>query len=707
MFARIPALRPKYCWALPSLFVWQCAFAAETSPVELPEVQVVGTTATGQASQGYRVDTVKLGPLGDVDLQEAPLSVTTVSADLIRNTGAANSTDALKYVPTVYANTGASQITPYFTLRGFTASQTALWNSAVDGMRSFDIYQPVEEKERIDVLSGASAFLYGISSPAGMINYVSKRPTSEPLRELTVGAYDQQTYGQLDLGGPLADGLAYRLNLAYGNDGDTGVEHQSQKREVASFAMDWHPRPDTTLSLEAGHSRREVDYAQALFMTTAAIGIPTAPDASKNWGAPYTFAHDETNRIGAALSSRLNEVFSLRAQVRHSDIEREYRLNRQVWQNASLAYRWRLDSQDPFRIQVDQYNLFLDADFTTGPLHHRLSLGTSSDDYDKGYDGARSQTFATTYPGNLYGGPTYPALTLPTAGASLAQRTRYDSLLLTDRIAIGERWELMLGLNQAKVDDKGYSKNVATGVVTTTAYHGEKTTPAFSLSFKPLPALTTYLAYTEALQQGFTSTTTGNAGAVFAPYVGKQKEVGAKASIGGLALTLAWFDIDQANQYTDPTTQVSSQDGREIHKGWEFTLTGKVTSRLTLVGGFTALDARIDKATANVGKTPQGVPERMARLYAEYELPGTPGLALTGGLSYTGRAPWDAANTLYAAPATVADAGLRYRALLGGKDTTFRFNVANLAGKDYWTTRSGILYLGNPRIVSFSATVAF
>jgi iron complex outermembrane recepter protein len=131
-----------------------------------------------------------------------------------------------------------------------------------------------------------------------------------------------------------------------------------------------------------------------------------------------------------------------------------------------------------------------------------------------------------------------------------------------------------------------------------------------------------------------------------------------------------------------------------------------VLRRLTLTGGFTALDAQIEQATANVGKVPQGVPERMARLYAEYDLGPVPGLGLTAGLSYTGKVPWDAANTLYVDPVTLFDAGLRYRVKLRGKETTWRVTVANLTGEDYWATRSGILYLGEPLTVSVSATVA-
>ncbi len=72
-----------------------------------------------------------------------------------------------------------------------------------------------------------------------------------------------------------------------------------------------------------------------------------------------------------------------------------------------------------------------------------------------------------------------------------------------------------------------------------------------------------------------------------------------------------------------------------------------------------------------------------------------------------GKVPVDAANTLYVPSVTLGDLGLRYRHKLYGKDTTWRLNVSNVGDKDYWSSRSGMLYLGAPRTLSLSATLAF
>lgn len=683
---------------------------AAEAPVQLPPVQVTDqkeAQADGSAASGYRADKVKMGPLGDMKPQDVPFSVDVVSSELIKNTQAANTAEALKYVPSVYVSTGSSQITPYFNLRGFSAS-TWTYNMALDGMRSFDIYEPLDDKERLEVLRGATGFLYGVTSPGGMINYVSKQPTAQPLHEVTMGLNARQVSGQMDLGGPVLDSsqkLAYRLNLAYGSPGSTWVDHQGVERRVASGVLDWRFLEESKLSLEAAYAEQRLDYAQALFMTTAAIGIPKPGDVSENWGTPNTGSTDVTTRLGAALESKLSEIFTLRSRFRYSDIQREYFLVRQVWQDDDLDYKWRVDSNDRFHNYVNQYNLFLDAHLATGPLGHKLSAGLTWDGYQGGDPNYRGTTYATIYPGNLYGTPSYPAWTLPPKGSSTYQQTTYGTLILSDQINIGERWSLLVGATRASVDDDSTTKTAA-GKTTTTHYDAQENTPALSLSFKPIPQVTTYVSYVEALQQGLVvGSSYANAGQTFDPYVSKQKEAGVKASLGGMDLAAAYFDIEQANQYI--SNNVVSQDGREVHKGWEFSASGKVTQRLTLLGGFTLLDATIAKATAYEGNTPQGVPEKMARAYAEYDLPGLSGLTLCGGVSYIGKVPWDAANTLYVDPVTLLDAGLRYRTEIAGRGTTFRLGASNLTGEDYWSTRSGILYLGNPRTVTLSVTTEF
>ncbi|MDR2031838.1 MAG: TonB-dependent siderophore receptor [Azoarcus sp.] len=636
-----------------------------------------------------------------------PFSVQSISAQFIQNTAANNSTEALKYAPTIYNNTGGSQITPYFTVRGFTVS-TWTYNMALDGMRSFDIWQPMEDKEQIDIMSGATSFLYGINSTGGVFHYALKRPLFDAHANVTLGRYDQQFYTHADFGGLIGgrEEASYRINLGYGALGHTGVDNMTQARYVFSGALAWKAGANTRFDLDFSAARREVEQPQALFVASAASGIPKPPDARINFGTENGNTLDVTRRIGLGLESRLNNVFTLRAQTRHSDDERRYMMSRQNWQNGNLDYRWRMDGQERHHRRATQFNLFLDVDFATGPVRHKLTLGGARDVFAQGYNGQMSSTMAGTHPGNLYSYHPVIFAHVPNPGSETAQDSAYTVWMLSHRLQWGERLELMLGETLARVEDETKTRSV-TGGVTRTRYDKQKATPAIALSFKPARALTAYVSYTAALQQGGVSAAAGNPGKIFAPYVGRQTEIGLKATLGSVDVALARFDITQANMMVE--NDIATDNGRARHKGWEFSFSGQPLPRLALWGGFTVLKAEVKRATnaATIGKSPQGTPGRMARFFAEYELPFAPGLFVNGGLSHTSKVPVDAGNTLYVDPVVVSDIGSRYQHRLRGMNMTLRLNVSNAGSKRYWATRSGMLYSGSPRIVSFSATLDF
>jgi len=72
--------------------------------------------------------------------------------------------------------------------------------------------------DRVEVLKGPAAILYGSAEPGGVINLVTKRPQTEPYYSLSqqFGSFD--TYRTLlDATGSLIPGgsLSYRLNFEY------------------------------------------------------------------------------------------------------------------------------------------------------------------------------------------------------------------------------------------------------------------------------------------------------------------------------------------------------------------------------------------------------------------------------------------------------------------------------------------------------------
>jgi iron complex outermembrane receptor protein len=274
-----------------------------------------------------------------------------------------------------------------------------------------------------------------------------------------------------------------------------------------------------------------------------------------------------------------------------------------------------------------------------------------------------------------------------------------------DRIHLNAHLSALAGLTYAGLKQEAWG---TTAAISTAHYSQHAFTPSAGLIYKPLNYISTYFSYMQGLTAGGTApSTAANANQILGPSVDNQYEIGSKAELPRAQLTAALFRIHAVNEYTDPRDNVYKKDGVEIHQGIEFSGTGKVTNRLTAVGGLMLMRARIEQARNNTsiqGKIPLNVPEQQARAYLEYRIPGISQLTPSFGVNYSGRRPVDSTNAIFFDGATIFDTGLRYQPAIYGHKATLNLNIANAGDKRYWTYyRSGDgLLLGEPFTVSFS-----
>jgi len=186
----------------------------QTAPDAAAAAGARAETGTGPV-RGYLANQSGTGTKTDTPLRETPQSITVVTADRITDQGALTVQESLRYVPGVFADAyGLDSRGDYPRIRGQDP------NIYLDGTRvvntfTFNEWRPDPYTlERIEVLRGPSAMMYGQGSTGGVINMVSKRPLGDSQGEIGVqfGSY-QRKQVQADLTGPLtADGQwLYRL----------------------------------------------------------------------------------------------------------------------------------------------------------------------------------------------------------------------------------------------------------------------------------------------------------------------------------------------------------------------------------------------------------------------------------------------------------------------------------------------------------------
>ncbi|NMG37057.1 TonB-dependent siderophore receptor [Azoarcus sp. TTM-91] len=671
----------------------------------------------GSAELGYVTKTLSaVGPWEGRELQDTPYAISVVPAELIENIQAISPDQIFKMNPTTQLSWPTLQNdNPYVYLRGFQSS-----TSARNGLPR-DVYghgTSTEDVERVEILTGLSGFLYGAGNVGGLINYVSKRPTKERYNSVTLGyTGGENFYLHGDFGGPIdADGrFGYRIN-AVTQDGETGVDHYKVHKDFLSAAFDWHLTDDLLLQVDA--SRREFRSSrQPYWYMASGVARPSARslDPTELWSQPWAYSDVDSNRFGANLSWKLSKRLALRAGYLNQYDVREYAAADNTVQ-ANGTYNQSSTLIAPQEQKTKAYNAFVDFSFATGPVQHKLTAGYISTSWRR-YDYVLNGATATTLNGASLDSPTHvpePAWGVVGKGQKWERLAyRKTSMMVGDDIAFNDQWSLLAGVNRATVDN---DMTWASPSATPTHYRKSATTPTLSLIYKPLDSLTTYVSYMESLEPGGAASDTyggyavTNAGAVLDPLVSEQVELGAKATLGGMLLTGALFQIDKSLQYydvSDPTRPTYVQSGRQVHTGLELTATGNLTRNLTLIGGLTLMEARVRKnkqSPALEGKRPVGVSEQMAKIYAEYRIPGFEAVTVNGGISYTGKFYGDNANTDKMPAYTLLDAGVRYLTAMGGYPLTLRLNVNNLTDKRYWVNQ---YYLGDPRTVSLSANLKF
>lgn len=676
----------------------------------------------GSAEVGYKPTTAKTtGPWGDKPILDTPYSINSMSFELVENMISGSTDNFIKYSPVVQQAapaTNAGAPTGYY-LRGFIRGGTA-----IDGMPVYSsLTSTIEDVERVEVLGGLSGFLYGAGNVGGILNFVTKRPTAEPILNVTAGNYGgQQYFAHVDAGGPIdkSGEFGYRLNAAF-TEGDTALDDQSARRKLLSAAFDWHVTDNLLLQLDLSHQEyHESGYSGSVGMW----GLENLPSASsmnnrKTLSPKWTFWQAEVDKIGASLKWNIDESLSVRSSYSYlssSDRSRQgtpwIQADGSVWQ----AYWDRAESV------ADNHTayFYIDKKFDTAGVSHKLTIGTNYNSQEISYHEDWASYSEILFP-NIEAALNAPAIDWPAIGTQreyTEKKYTNQNWLIGDEIMFNNQWTVLVGMNHSNINTRMYNPSG----VQTSKYNRFENTPSVSIIYKPQSNVTTYVTYLESLEAGPSVPTDPrytNAGQVLPPTISKQLEAGAKADLGGLLLTAALFQIDRANSYTqyhDNGNMTVNQDGRQEHKGVELTATGKITDDLTIYGGGTFVDAKLKKTNTpyDQGKIPAAVAKHKLSMYAEYRFKKLNGLYLTGGLSHVDSVELKDTETISGnrsdVPSyTVADAGLRYETRFDGTPLIARLSISNITNKHYWIVGNigNSFMLGAPRTVSFSLTKKF
>ncbi len=628
-----------------------------------------------------------------------PQAIDSVKTESLRSYGTNDLGQALSGIPNV--SSGADTRFDSLRIRGFDASN----DFYLDGIRDDSQYvRDLHNIERIEVLKGPAAVLYGRGGQGGIVNRVSKLPMAghKSSIEAQGGSNDLRSL-YADLSTDPTDNISLRLNMG-NQDNNSFRDGVSGNRQLFAPSMSWQLTPDLNWLVQYEYSRYNRTPDRGI---PGVNGRPADVSRSTTYGDSHDYIDDKSQSLRSKLTYELNDNWQLRQTLGvfklDSDFDNTYQTAYVPATNRVTRQRWQQD--------LTTLNLFnnveLEGGFSTYGLEHRLLTGLELGNQRRDP--------------KLYTGTNVPSLDLNKPNRNLSHTGRMNvwsnahtevetrAVYVQDQLRLNDQWQVLAGLryDHFEVD----TKNKLTNAQQAVASHS--TSPRFGLVWTPLEHHSFYASWSKTFSPaggGVIGITPNASGSVndLSPELTKQKEIGVKSDWldDRLSTTLAVYELELYNRRTaDPLDRtITLLSGLQRSRGVELTATGKIVGNWYVRGGIGLQDATVVKDNNGFeGKRVSDVAKRNGSLFITWK-PEMGWYAETG-LTLVGDRYADSLNTV------VLPGYGRWDALVGlrQKEWDVRAALNNIADKTYYASATSVAQIqpGEPRSLVVTGTYSF
>ncbi|MCO4223509.1 TonB-dependent siderophore receptor [Aeromonas hydrophila] len=651
-------------------------------------------TVVGKRSQHEEVATAtRTNPPAKL----VPQAIDSVKASELTAFGQPTLSEALTGIPGVNAS-GDTRFDGV-NIRGFSASN----DFYLDGFRDDMQYtRDLGNTERVEVLKGPAAVLYGRGSTGGIVNRVSKKPQKglESSVSAQVGSFDSRRLAA-DLNGEAGEQVQVRLNLAQ-EDKDSFRNGVTSKRTLLAPSVNWEI--NDKLNWLVQYERNEHDR-------TPDRGIPGVNGRPAD--VPKEYVYSDTRRdfiddVAQSTRSRftwdINDQWQLRQQLGYTSLDSQFDNTyvTSVKGDQVTRSRWQQDLKANSLIS----NTEAEGQLQTGPIEHRLLVGFEQNWQErtpKLYQNATAIPAGNLYdPGSL---PTYDGAMKLSSDAN--HKVRGYGLYLQDQLSLGD-WHLLAGLRRDDftVTSRRNDLNKEETVSVTSL------SPRLGLVWNPIEEHAFYASYSKTFTPvggELIGITPGDKNNNLDPQHTRLYEGGVKSDWldGRLATTLSLYRLEMYNKRSkdplDPTKVILT--GLQRTEGIELSARAQLTDEIYLRGGIAIQDAEQVKADADLqGKRPMNVSRQNGELFAGYQN-GKQGWFGETGVTAVGDRFADNANTTTLPGYARFDARAGYR----WQQWETQLSVENLTDHDYFVSASSASQImpGTPRQLHLSAAYRF
>lgn len=657
------------------------AIDAATSADAQREIIVTGR------NEGYLALDIVRAAKTPTPLVDIPQAISVYTREQIEDQALQDLADVLRYTPGVSSNQGEGH-RDQISIRG----QDTTADFFVDGIRDdVQYYRPLYNLERVEVLKGSNALLFGRGGGGGVVNRVTKTPVLG--ETFYAGSASVDSFGAFaltsDVNASLGDSAGFRMNSMYeefDNHRDFFGGDRIAINPTIGAALGERTR--LLLSYEYIDDDRIVDRGIPA-TTGGTIANPARPVRGfyrTFFGSPQI---NRTSLEAHIVRGRLEHSFTdnLRYDmtVQYADYDKAYGNLFAIASNLA-AGRVTLDS---YRDSTRRENVFVQGNLVwtgqTGPFSHTLLAGYEYGD-QRSANSRQNGRFATSGTSTAtfaFADPlVIPAITFPVTNRNTVSNATVYSLYMQDQIGIGEHFDVVLGARYDRFEIDVNDIQAARQLSRTDT----EWSPRIGLIFKPVEKMSFYASYTKTFlpRSGDQFLTLTPAQATLAPEAFDNYEIGAKWDIAdNLRVSAAIFQLDRENGVVvDPANPSNSLITGSRTRGFEAQFTGQITPAWQVNAGYSYLDAdergRVT-AGAIANRSIGQVPRHLASVWNRYDVNDRLGFGL--GVTHQASQFASISNTVRLPAFTRVDAAVFFKVT---EQIDAQINVENLFDDRYF-----------------------
>ncbi len=594
--------------------------------VELDRIEVRSDRARDEF---YKANRSSSATRTDTPLIDVPQSLTVITREQIEDQQVTSIADLVQYVPGVSAHQGENN-RDQIIFRGNSSSADFFINGVRDDVQ---YYRDVYNLDRVEVLRGPNAMIFGRGGGGGVINRSTKEADFTPLREVSVrwGSFDQLR-ATLDYNLPLTKWAAVRLNALHEDFGSFRDGVRLQRTAVnPTLTLRDGAQTKVVVGYEYSRDRRTADRG-----ITSWRGRPASVPMELFYGNPDdSHVAADVHLVNALIQHRTNSGLTIRNRTVFGDYDRFYQNYVPGVVNATQA----LVALTAYNNATQRQNVFNQTDLVYG-----LNIGGLQHTLLGGIEVGRQRTEnfrqtgffndSTTSLNVPYASPTITTPVIFRQSATDAAnhlKTDIGAVYVQDQIEFSRHWQAVLGLrfdafslqyhNDRNDDYLGRRDNLVS--------------PRAGLIFKPTASVSLYGSYSvsQLPSSGDQFSSLTNITQQVKPEKFTNYEVGAKFDLRrDVFLTTAIYQLDRTNtRATDPNDPTRIvQTGSQRTRGLEVGLNGSITDSWTASIGYAFQDAFINRATtaARAGAIVAQVPRHSFSLWNKFQISPKLGVGL-------------------------------------------------------------------------------